>query len=425
MAEVIDGPSAASTGDPAPGVTGPRVFRGRKLALGSAVVALLGFIALAIGLAVDAERTFLSYLMAFAFVFTTAAGGLILLMSGYATNARWMSVVRRANEAISLPLPALVVLFIPIVCGAAWLYPWQSPPPGLPSHELEIIRHRAGYLNLPFFTVRAAIYLFILIMSSFLLRRWSVRRDEHLADLPAAGDEVATEAYLGRDRAFASAMLPPVALALTFAGFDWIMSLQPVWYSSILGFYLFGGGFLAALALVTVISARIWRRDEGGGVVTPNHFHALGRLMFAFTVFWAYIAFFQAMLIRIANKPNEVTFYLQRIGGGWAVFVYILILGHFAVPFLVLLLRPLKFRPRAMSAIGVWLLVMHLVDIYWLVIPSHVQGLMVLSWLDLAALAAVVGTCVAVAAWRQDGVRIIAIGDPFLAKGATYRSKQL
>lgn len=409
-------------------VSAARVFRGRRLIIGAVVVAVIGFVALGIGLAVDPERTWRSYLMAFAFVFTVSVGGLIFLMAGYATNARWVSVVRRATEAVALPLPALAVLFIPIVFGAAWLYPWQSPPPDLPGRDLEILRHRAAYLNLPFFTLRAAIYFVIFLIAAFLLRRWSVRRDERPGELPPAADEVATEAYLARDRRLASAMLPPVGLAFTFAGIDWIMSLEPVWYSSIFGFYLFAGGFLAAIAVVTILSAQIWKLEQGGGVVTPHHFHALGRLMLAFTVFWTYIAFFQAMLIRIANKPNEVTFYLQRIGGGWAVFVYVLIFGHFVVPFLILLLRPVKFRPRVMAAIAAWLLVMHLVDIYWLVIPSpspsHAGGGM-LSWLDLAALAAVVGTAVAVAAWRQDGVPIIAQGDPFLARGAAYRSTQL
>lgn len=411
-------------------VTGTHVFRGRRLILGAAIVAVLGFVALGLGLAVDPARTLRSYLMAFAFVFTVSVGGLILLMAGYATNARWMSVVRRATEAVVLPLPALVVLFVPIVFGAAWLYPWQSPPAGLSGHALEILRHRRAYLNLPFFTVRAAIYFLVLIVAGFLLRRWSVRRDAHLAELPPAGDEVAAEAFLARDRTLASAMLPPVGLALTFAGIDWMMSLEPVWYSSMFGFYLFAGGFLTAIAVVTILTARLWTREDGSGVVTPHHFHALGRLMLAFVVFWAYIAFFQALLIRIANKPNEVTFYLQRVGCGWAVFVYLLIFGHFVVPFLVLLRRPVKFRPRVMAAVGAWLVVMHLVDIYWLVIPSpspspSPTGGGILSWLDLAALAAVVGTAVAVAAWRQDGIAVISRGDPFLARGAAYRSTQL
>jgi hypothetical protein len=403
-----------------------RVFDGRRLGLGAAIIAVLGFGGLGIGLEVDTERTFLSYLMAFVFVFTVTVGGLILLMAGYATNARWMSVVRRTTEAVALPLPALIVLFVPIVLGVAWLYPWVSPSPHLSAHELEVLTHKRAFLNTPFFAVRAAIYFAVFVIAAYKLRRWSLDREARRAHLPPPGDDLAAKAYLSRERMLSSGMLPPVALALTFAGFDWIMSLEPVWYSSILGFYLFGGGFLTAIAMVTILTERLWRRDAGGGVVTPNHFHALGRLLLAFVVFWAYIGFFQAMLIRIANKPNEVSFFLERIDGGWETFVWLLIIGHFALPFLVLLVRRVKFRPRAMALVGGWLVLMHLVDVYWLVIPSHVSARrQIVSWLDLCALAAVVGTSVAVAAWRQHGVRLIPDGDPFLIKGAAYRSKQL
>src|SRR5262249_16528299 len=191
--------------------------------------------------------------------------------------------------------------------------------------------------------------------------------------------------------------------------------------SSMFGVYVFAGGFLAAIGLTTTFAARLWSRALAGGALSRHHFHALGRLLLAFTIFWAYIAFFQAMLIRIANKPDEVTFYISRISGMWAVFVYVLILGHFVAPFVLLLLRAPKFRPRVMAWTGAWLVLMNLVDVYWLVIPSHIQGNQVFSWLDLAALAAVIGTSVAVAAWRQHGVALVALRDPFLIEGATYR----
>jgi hypothetical protein len=392
-------------------------YDGRKLALVAAIVALLGFIGLAIGLAVSPTRTFLSYVMAYFFAFSVVTGALFFTMIGYATNASWMAVVRRVIECVVLPLPALAVLFIAIPFGIPWLYPWYTPPPGTDPHTLEVLHHRAAYMNVPFFVIRAVVFFAIFLVAGMLLRRWSVRRDR-LEHAPVGDPKV----LLGRERAFASAMLPPVGLAFTFASMDWVMSLQPAWYSSIFAIYLFGGGFLAAIGLVTALAGRMWSRNLGGGTLSVNHFHALGRLLFAFTVFWAYNAFFQAMLIRIANKPEEVRFYIERITGMWAVFAFLLAIGHFAVPFLLLLLRAPKFRPRVMAIAGAWLLAMNLIDVYWLVIPSRVQGWAVFSWLDLAALAAVVGTCVAVAAWRQHRVAIVAVHDPFLAKGITYRS---
>jgi hypothetical protein len=398
-------------------VTAPPGFGGRRIASAAAVVAVLGFAGLGVGLAVDPARAWLSYLMAFAFAISVSVGALILLLISYASNARWMAVVRRAIEIPTLPLPALAALFVPIAFGLDHLYPWSAPEE-LPAHTAAVLRGRAPYATPELFLVRSAVYLAIFIVAAELLRRWSVRRDAVRTGPPPADPEAA----LARERTFASAMLPPVGLALTFAAFDWIMSLEPQWYSSIFGIYVFAGGFLAAIAGVTVLAERLWRRREAGGAVTRNHFHALGRLLFAFTVFWAYAAFFQAMLIRIADKPEEVEFYLERIGGAWTVLVYVLVLGHFALPFLILLPRAVKFRPRALAAIAWWLVLVHLVDIYWLVIPAHVRDAMPLHWLDLAALAAVVGTAVAVAARRQHRVLLVAEGDPFLPQGAAYRS---
>ena len=398
--------------------TSPAVFRGRKLVLVAAAIAVLGFILLAIGLVVDPGRAWLSYLWVFTFAFSIAVGALIFLMIAYATNARWMSVVRRATELVMLPLPALAVLFVPVLFGLGWLYPWHTPRGELSHHELEILEHRHSFMNSTAFAIRAILYFAVLLIASLLLRRWSLRRDR-AADAPPPADPVAA---LGRERRFASGMLPAVAFAFTFAVIDWVMSLQAVWYSTIFGIYLFAGGFLSAIAIVTIYTARLWMHQEGHRWITRNHFHALGRLLFAFTVFWTYAAFFQAMLIKIANKPEEVTFYIARTEGAWWVFVWILIVGHFLLPFLFLMPRAIKFRPQAMAGAGAWLVLMHLVDTYWIVIPAQVQGAFPFHWLDLGALAAVLGTCVAVAAWRQRGVTLVAERDPFIVEGAVYRS---
>jgi hypothetical protein len=400
-------------------VTGGHTFSGGRRVLVSAGIALVGFLLLALGLGIDPRRTWLSYLMAFAYLFTISVGGLIFLLIAYATGARWMSVVRRVTEVVALPIPVLILLFIPLLFGLDQLYPWRTPPAHASAHELEILAHRQPFMNPVFFAIRAAIYLAVFAITASLLRRWSLARDRE----PPGAEVLARSAALSRERKFASAMLPPVGLALTFAAIDWIMSLQPIWYSTIFGIYIFAGGFVSAIALVTLLTERIWTLERGTGVVTPHHFHALGRLLFAFVVFWAYSAYFQVHLIGMADLPEEVTFYLERFEGAWWVLVWILILGHFALPFLFLLRRPVKFRPRLMAAAGWWILVMHLVDVYWIVIPSQVQGQMVFHWLDLAALAAVLGTALAVAAWRQSGVRVIAERDPLLPEGALYRSK--
>jgi hypothetical protein len=392
-------------------------FEGTRIARIAAIASALGFVGLAIGLVVDPRRAWLSYLMAYFFAFSVAVGGLILLMIGHAANARWLAVVRRTTEAVALPMPLLGALFVALPFGASWLYPWQAVPPDATRHEIAVLAHRRPYMNLTWFTVRGALYFAILIAASYLLRRWSVRRD-----CPPIVRSRDPEAAHGRDRRFASAMLPPVGLALTFASIDWVMSLERLWFSTMFGIYVFAGGFVAAIGLVTVLSARIWASEPAGGHLTRNHFHALGRMMFAFTVFWAYCAFFQAMLIRIANKPEEVAFFLHRDHGVWRALIYVLIFGRFALPFLALMPRPPKFDPGRMAALGWWLVAMHLVDIYWLVIPSQVPGDQPVSWLDLAALAAVVGAAVAVAARRQRGVATVPVGDPFLDDGAAYRS---
>lgn len=163
-----------------------------------------------------------------------------------------------------------------------------------------------------------------------------------------------------------------------------------------------------------------WLARRARDIVTPHHFHAIGRLLFAFTVFWAYAAYFQAFLIQIADRPAEVTFYLARLDGGWTGWTLALAIGHFVVPFALLLPRRVKYRAGWVAGVAGWILAMHYADLYWLVAPS--AGSLSPHWLDLAALVAVVGLSGAWCLWRQRGVPAFAVGDPFLAEGIAYRS---
>ncbi|HLU67242.1 MAG TPA: hypothetical protein VKZ63_13250, partial [Kofleriaceae bacterium] len=277
-------------------VTRRPIFSGGRVIAAGAIVAALGFVLCAVGLLFDPARTWMSYVTALSYAVTIAVGALVLQMAGYAANARWMSVIRRMTEAITLAFPVLAILFVPLLFGADLIYPWLDPPEEITRHELEVIHHREPYLNLAGFAIRGALYFAIWIAAAEILRRWSRGRDGAARALGVGPEEA-----LRRERVLSCALLPLVGLAITFAAFDWLMSLNAVWYSTIFGIYVFAGGFVAAIGLVIILSERARQFVDVAPVITPNHFHAMGRLLFAFVVFWAYCAFFQAMLILIAN----------------------------------------------------------------------------------------------------------------------------
>ncbi|HVK77225.1 MAG TPA: hypothetical protein VM734_28160 [Kofleriaceae bacterium] len=386
---------------------------GRALFVGFLVVGVGGAIATALGAVALPGRAAAAWLAAYATVASTAMGALVLHMIGYAANARWMASVRRLMDGVVGVFPALIVLFVPIVVAVEYLYPWADPAATWAPHEAHVLHEKRAWLNLPGFAIRGVLYLAVCTVAAELLVRRSRRRDAIVP--PPPGEP---EITLTTDRAIASALLPAVGLALSFAAFDWLMTLQPLWVSTMFGVYYFAGGFLAGIAVIAILAA--WARIGADGVITPHHFHALGRLLLAFTVFWAYCAYFQAFLIRIADRPQEVAFYIARLRGGWEVFVWILVVGHFALPFLLLLPRRPKLRPRWVAGIAAYLLVMHFLDVYWLVLPA--TGRLMPHWLDLAALAAVVGLCGAFALLRLRGAPLVAVGDPFLPDGARYKS---
>jgi hypothetical protein len=398
-------------------VSGAPVFGGARVVRISLVIMALGAVLCALGLLVDPMRLSFSYLVAMAYATSLALGALVFLLIGFAMNARWVVAVRRLLLAITAGFPALAVLFVPVVLGAGHLYAWTDPD-AAEGHLAHVLHHQEPYLNVPMFALRALVYFAAWLLIAELLRRWSLGRERAMA----RGQPIVEDEPPARERGFSSAMLPVVGLTLTFAAIDWLMSLTPGWYSTIFGVYYFAGGFVGGFALLTVLAWRAQHKGPLTGTITPYHFHALGRLMFAFTVFWAYCTFFQAMLIQIANHPHEVVFYLDRIAGSWSTVTLILVLGHFVVPFVVLLPRRTKFRPRLMAAIGGWILLLHYLDVHWLVIPSLERFGASYHWLDLAALAFVGGAVVAFAAWRQRGVSLLPLGDPFLAEGIAYRS---
>lgn len=391
---------------------GAQEFRGGgRLVIWSLMIGVVSLAALALGAAFDRRQAAFSYLMAFVFWHSIAFGGLIHLMIQHAINASWGVVVRRVAEGVASVFPILAVLFLPLAVGVEELYPWTQPPVDLEGEPERLARalEREAYLNLPFFYLRAALYFAIWIVVAWLLERWTLRQ----AALVAGGEGGEGAGELARRQRLLSALgLPLVAFAVTFAAIDWVMTLEREWLSTIFGVYYFSGAAVAIVALLIVASYLLQRGGYLRGVVTTSHYHALGKLLLVFVVFWAYIAFSQFLLIWIADIPREVEWFVVRSRGSWAIVSVLLVFGHFAIPFFLLLSWRLKRRPGALAAVSAWVIVMHLADIYWLVLPALHRGGARPNWLDLAALLGVGGITVAYGVWRFRGRVLAPIGDP-------------
>ena len=390
---------------------------GRALGV-SLLLAGLGFAVLGYGFASYRTQAMFAYLAAYAFVTALALGALIFLMTGYVVRATWSIVLRRLNEAVVAVFPLLAVLFLPIAFGLARLYPWVEPARAFSGPQLELLRHKAAYLNTPSFLLRSAGYLVLWSLAGAWLSRRSNAQDE----AAAATESVESDELHARERRFSAALLPLVALTLTFASFDWLMSLQPLWYSTLFGIYYFAGGFVSSIGVLAVLAYLGQRSARGAELIRPAHFHALGRLMLGFTIFWGYCAFFQALLVQIADKPQEVTFYVDRLQPSWRALTWSLALVRLLVPFVLLLPRSIKFRPRAMALLGLLLIGGEYLDALWLVAPTQGAARSVVNLWDAAALLAIGGSTVAFALWRLGGRAWVPVGDPKLALSIAYRS---
>lgn len=332
--------------------------------------ALLGFGASIAGAVWAPQQFAYSWLFGFFYCFSLAVGALFWVLLHHAVDADWSVVVRRILENVAGLLPWLLPLFLPVLLCAPTLFKWWTLAPGLDP----VLDAKRAYLNIPFFLARAAFYFAALGTLAHLLRRHSIRQD-------ADGAPARTVAM--RKAAFAG--LPLLAVALTFASFDWLMGLDYKWFSTMWGVYIFAGAAGAAMSLLVLLVT--WLRATGhlGRVVTHEHYHIMGKLMLAFTVFWAYIGFSQYMLIWYANIPEETSYFIRRSIGSWHALIICLTVGRFFLPFPLLLLQATKKRPAALCAVAGWILAMQFLDLYIVVLPMlHHRGA-ALHPLDFAA----------------------------------------
>lgn len=368
------------------------------------IVGMLGLAAAGIGWWADSTRFFFGYLVAFAFWLSLALGALFFVMLHHLVNAQWSVVIRRVAEALMAPIPVLGLLFIPLVFGMHDLFEWMHPEMVAGDH---ILMSKAPFLNQTFFIIRAVAYFAIWSYLAHRLYRLSVASDSGLT----------REQLMAMRKTSAYGMLL-FSLSITFAGFDWLMSLNPHWYSTIFGVYFFAGGLLSIICLLIVVT--MWLRKRGilTREITAEHYHDLGKLMFGFIIFWGYIGFSQYLLIWYANIPEETVWYLDRWDGSWKYVSLLLVFGSFAVPFCIMIFRNVKRALSFQAAVAVWMLLMHWVDLYWVVLPTFTkeQGLAGahFSWVDAAAMVGI-GGLFFWAFWQKFVAQpTVPVGDPKL-----------
>jgi len=365
----------------------------RALIVG-AVFALL----FAVGFFVNRDQFFHSYLFAFSFWAGISIGALVLLMLQHLTGGGWGLVIRRVLEAATRTLPLVLILFVPIVLGAHRLYKWTD------AHEVAehpVLKEKSKYLNLPFFTVRAAIYFAIWLALTYFLNRWSLLQDR-----------TADRKYTKNMRVLSGPGMVLFVFTVSFASIDWFMSLDWEWSSTIYGFIFVAAWSLSALAFTIAVMAALSKHEPMNNVVAQLHFHDLGKLLLALVMLWSYFAFSQFLIIWSGNLPEEIRWYLPRIHGAWGAIALAVIVLHFAFPFLFLLSRSLKRHAGKLVIVAMLILVMRLIDLFWMIEPNFTKSEFHFNWMDLVAPIAMGGLWLGVFARALSQRALIPINDP-------------
>ena len=358
-------------------MNGDRAMRWDLMQKRSLAVGLIAAVLCAGGALIFPPSFFRAYLSAYLFWVGIPVGCLALLMLHHLVGGRWGFMIQRVLEAGIQTLPLMALFFVPLLFGLPDLYPWARTEVVAAD---PLLQQKAAYLNIPFFVARAVVYFAVWIVLGRLLVTWSLQQDR-----------TADDTLTLRLQRLSGPGLVLYGLTVSFAAIDWMMSLEPKWYSTIFGMMFMVSFGLAALAMAILATRFLETEKPLARVASPDRWHDLGNLLLALVMFWAYLSFSQFLLIWSGNLAEEIPWYLHRIGGGWEWLAISLIFFQFGLPFVLLLSRNTKRDSRTLAAVAAAILFMHWLDIVWMVVPSFYPARFHIHWLDIAAPAAIGG----------------------------------
>jgi hypothetical protein len=379
--------------------------RGRAVAIGLGVAGIAGC---AIGWSSNHQVFAQAYLIAFVFWTGITVGSLAILMVQYLSGGLWGLLARRVLEASARTWPLLILLFLPIAFHLEVLYPWARPEAALDP----VLVSKAAYLNRDFFLARAALYFAIWGGLTTILTRWSVEQDAEPTRLPGPKD--------GRMRMLSGPGLVLYMITVTFSAVDWVMSGNPHFSSTIFGILTLGQQGLSTMAFTILILAVVVRAKPVSEVARAETFLDLGKLMLAFVMLWGYFNVSQLIIIYQGNLPDEIPWYLNRMYGAWAPIAVLVLLGHFVVPFLLLLSNKLKRTPSRVMWLALFILVMRVIDTVWTIAPMHRPDGPTVHWLDFAAVFALGGVWLTFFFYNLGGRSLVPAHDPYFKEALAH-----
>ncbi|MEO6694943.1 MAG: quinol:cytochrome C oxidoreductase [Ignavibacteria bacterium] len=366
----------------------------------------IGLILTIISFMTNIQRALFDYLWMYMFLLSIGVGSLALVALEYLVGATWSTPFRRISEFLASIIPVLLILVIPLILGMHDLFHWTHKD--VLAND-PILQQKEPYLNTNFFIIRVAVCFIVWLVFLFLFIRNSQKQD-------ITKDPALTKQSIKLSAVFAILFM----ITLSVSAIDWMMSLEYHWYSTMFGVYYFAGTLLASFAAATFCAVNLNENGYLDKRMGNNNYYSFGALMFAFTIFWAYIGFSQYMLIWYADLPEETFWFIMRMKGSWAYFSIGLVFIHFIIPFLILLPRSSKVNPKLLVIMACWILMAHAYDLYWLIMPTYFTEGFVFGWSELGVMMFAVGIIITVFRIRASKTNLVPVGDPKLNQGLNF-----